>query len=70
VRRGDVPIISGPDEFLDQVALIGPRDVVSERLRVYKDNGVGTLGVTPLAFDKAGRLDQLRQLAELFEEIA
>src|SRR5947208_694780 len=24
-----------PDEFLDQVALIGPRDVVRERLRVY-----------------------------------
>ena len=59
-----------PAEFLDQIALIGPRDVVRERLRVYKDAGVGTLGVMPLAFDKAGRLDQLRQLAEVFEEIA
>src|SRR3954449_9247262 len=38
-----------PDEFLDQIALIGPRDAVRDRLRVYKDNGVGTLGVTPLA---------------------
>jgi F420-dependent oxidoreductase-like protein len=59
-----------PAEFLDQVALIGPRDVVRERLTVYRDAGVGTLGVTPLAFDKPGRLDQLRQLAEVFEEIA
>jgi len=59
-----------PAEFLDQIALVGPRDVVRERLAVYKDNGVGTLGVTPLAFDKAGRLDQLKQLADVFEEIA
>jgi F420-dependent oxidoreductase-like protein len=59
-----------PDAFLDQVALIGPRDQVRDRLRVYQDAGVGTLGVTPLAFDKPGRLDQLRQLAEIFEEIA
>jgi F420-dependent oxidoreductase-like protein len=59
-----------PDAFLDQIALIGPRDQVRDRLRVYKDAGVGTLGVTPLAFDKPGRLDQLRQLAEVFEEIA
>jgi F420-dependent oxidoreductase-like protein len=59
-----------PNEFLDQVALIGPRDVVRERLRVYKDAGVGTLGLMPLAFDKAGRLEQLRTVAELFEEVA
>jgi F420-dependent oxidoreductase-like protein len=59
-----------PDEFLDQVALIGPRDVVRERLRVYRDAGVGTLGLTPLAFDKPGRLEQLRIVSELFEEIA
>jgi hypothetical protein len=39
-------------------------------LRIYKDNGVGTLGVSPLAFDKQGRLDQLKALAEVFEEIA
>ncbi len=59
-----------PVEFLDQIALIGPRDVVRERLRVYRDAGVGTLGITPLAFDKDGRLEQLRLLAGLFEEIA
>jgi len=59
-----------PDEFLDQVALIGPRDVVRDRLRVYREAGVGTLGVTPLAFDKPGRLEQLRLIAELAEEAA
>src|SRR3954453_21236677 len=59
-----------PGEFLDPVALIGPRDGVRERLRVYRDAGVGTLGLTPLAFDKAGRLEQLRMVAELAEEAA
>jgi F420-dependent oxidoreductase-like protein len=59
-----------PAEFLDQIALIGPRDVVRERLRVYREAGVGTLGVTPLAFDKPGRLEQLRLVAELMEEAA
>ena len=33
------------------------QDVVRERLRVYRDAGVGTLGVTPMAFTKEERLD-------------
>jgi F420-dependent oxidoreductase-like protein len=54
-----------PDELIDLVSLCGPADRVRERLAVYRDAGVGTLGVTPLAWDKAGRLEQLRLLAEL-----
>ena len=46
-----------PDELIDTVSLFGPKDVVRERLRVYRDAGVGTLGVTPLAFTKEERLD-------------
>jgi hypothetical protein len=38
---------------------------VRERLAVYRDEGVGTLGVTPTAFDAAERLEQLKLLAEL-----
>ena len=56
-----------PDELLETVSLIGPKDVVTERLRVYRDAGVGTLGVTPLAFDKDQRLQQLRLVAECLE---
>jgi F420-dependent oxidoreductase-like protein len=59
-----------PDAFLDQVALIGPPDVVRDRLSVYRDAGVGTLGITPLAFDRAGRIEQLQKFADVFEEIA
>jgi F420-dependent oxidoreductase-like protein len=54
-----------PDELIDMVSLCGPADVVRERLAVYRDAGVGTLGVTPLAFTKEDRLTQLRLLAEL-----
>jgi F420-dependent oxidoreductase-like protein len=54
-----------PDELIDMVSLCGPKDHVRERLAVYRDAGVGTLGVTPLAFTKEDRLTQLRLVAEL-----
>ena len=54
-----------PDELIDTVSLCGPKDVVRERLAVYRDAGVGTLGVTPTAFTTPERLEQLRLLAEL-----
>lgn len=54
-----------PDELIDMVALCGPADHVRERLAVYRDAGVGTLGVSPLAFTCEERLTQLRLIAEL-----
>jgi F420-dependent oxidoreductase-like protein len=54
-----------PDELIDTVSLCGPPDVVRERLAVYRDAGVGTLGITPMAFSKDERLEQLRLVAEL-----
>jgi len=54
-----------PTELIDAVALVGPADRIRERLAVYREAGVGTLGVTPTAWDAQGRLEQLRQLAEL-----
>src|SRR6202020_1222961 len=54
-----------PDSLIDSVSLCGPKDVVRERLAVYRDAGVGTLGVTPTAFEARERLEQLRMLAEL-----
>jgi F420-dependent oxidoreductase-like protein len=54
-----------PDELIDMVALAGPPDHVRSRLEVYRDSGVGTLGVTPMAWDRDGRLEQLRLVAEL-----
>jgi F420-dependent oxidoreductase-like protein len=54
-----------PDALIDAVSLCGPRDHVRDRLAVYRDAGVGTLGVTPLAFTAETRLEQLRLVAEL-----
>jgi F420-dependent oxidoreductase-like protein len=54
-----------PDELIDLVSLAGPPEHVRERLAVYRDAGVGTLGITPMAWDKDGRLEQLRLVAEL-----
>ncbi len=54
-----------PDELIDMIALCGPADRVRERLEVYREAGVGTLGVTPMAFTREERLEQLRLLAEL-----
>ncbi|MCD6727191.1 MAG: LLM class F420-dependent oxidoreductase [Solirubrobacteraceae bacterium] len=54
-----------PDELVDAVSICGPPGHVRERLAAYRDAGVGTLGVTPLAWTKDERIAQLRQIAEL-----
>ena len=54
-----------PAELIDKTTLAGPADVVRDRLAVYRDAGVGTLQISPMAFDFDGRRAQLRQVAEL-----
>jgi hypothetical protein len=54
-----------PDGLIDTVSLCGPKNVVRERLAIYRDAGVGTLGITPIAFNAPDRLEQLRLVAEL-----
>src|SRR4051794_26820149 len=54
-----------PDELVDTVTLCGPAGRVRERLAVYRDAGVGTLGITPTAGSKEERIEQLRLVAEL-----
>jgi F420-dependent oxidoreductase-like protein len=54
-----------PGELIDTVSLCGPPDVVRERLAVFRDAGVGTLMVAPMAWSREERLQQLRLVAEL-----
>ena len=56
-----------PDELIDMVSLCGPRDVVRDRLTAFREAGVGTLMVTPMAWTAADRIEQLRAIAELAE---
>src|SRR3954449_5482562 len=57
-----------PDALIDLVTLCGPKDHVRERLAVYRDAGVGTLMVSPMAWTREDRLEQLRKVAALAEE--
>jgi F420-dependent oxidoreductase-like protein len=54
-----------PDELIDMVAICGPADHVRERIAAYREAGVGTLGVSPVAFTREERITQLRLIAEL-----
>ena len=54
-----------PDDLIDMVSLCGPRDVVRDRLAAFRDAGVGTLMITPMAFTRDDRIEQLRAVAEL-----
>jgi F420-dependent oxidoreductase-like protein len=54
-----------PDELIDSICLCGPRDVVRDRLQAFRDAGVGTLMVSPMAFTADDRVEQLRAVAEL-----
>jgi hypothetical protein len=47
------------------VSLCGPRDMVRDRLAAFRDAGVGTLLVAPMAFTANDQREQLREVAEL-----
>ena len=54
-----------PGDLVDAVSLCGPREVVRDRLAAFRDAGVGTLMVTPMAWTTDDRVAQLRAVAEL-----
>jgi hypothetical protein len=68
--KRDEAMAALPDELIDLVSLNGPADKVRDRLRVYREAGVGTLGITPMAWTREERIDQLQKIAQLAEEAA
>jgi F420-dependent oxidoreductase-like protein len=54
-----------PDELIDTISLCGPRAVVAERIAAFREAGVGTLMVSPMAWTAEDRVAQLRAVAEL-----
>ena len=63
--KKDEAMAALPDELIDMDAICGPADHVRERIAAYRDAGVGTLGVSPVAFTREERITQLRLIAEL-----
>jgi F420-dependent oxidoreductase-like protein len=54
-----------PSELIDTVTLAGPRGHIRERLAVYRDAGVGTLIVSPMAMGHDERKRIVHELAEM-----
>jgi alkanesulfonate monooxygenase SsuD/methylene tetrahydromethanopterin reductase-like flavin-dependent oxidoreductase (luciferase family) len=56
-----------PAELAERTSLIGPESYVAERIAAYREAGVTTLNVTPLAPTLQGRIrliEQVRALAD------
>ena len=54
-----------PDELIDLVTLCGPKEHVRDRLAAFREAGVGTLMINPMAFTAPERIEQLAAVAEL-----
>jgi F420-dependent oxidoreductase-like protein len=54
-----------PGELIDKVSLCGPPDRIKERLELYREAGVGTLMITPMAWTAESRSEMMRAVAEL-----
>jgi len=57
-----------PDELVLRSNLIGTESMVRERIRRYRDVGIGTLRLEPLGRDDAQRLDTLGRAVELVRQ--
>ena len=54
-----------PAELVEKTALIGPKGYVAERLAAFKEAGVTTLNVTPVAGTHAERVSLIEQIRDL-----
>jgi len=54
-----------PAELLEKTALIGPDGYVAERLAAFRESGITTLNVTPLAATHAARVADIERVREL-----
>jgi F420-dependent oxidoreductase-like protein len=58
-RKREEATAAVPDELVDEVALIGPRERIKERLASWKESGVTTLRIS------AANIETIRMMAEL-----
>jgi len=58
-----------PDEFVTKSNLLGTDEMVKDRIRVYRDNGITTLRVSPAGETMQQRLDTLGRFMDLFNAV-
>lgn len=63
--RRDEAVRHVPDEMVLQSALIGPESRVRERIRLYRDLGIGQLRLDPMGATARERLDTLGRAVEI-----
>lgn len=54
-----------PDDLVRAISLIGPKSYVAERVAAFKESGVTTLNVMPMAPDAASRVRLMEQFREI-----
>lgn len=67
-RRQVEAMAAVPLDFIEQTALIGPREKIKERLHAYAESGVTTLAVAIYTGDLEQRLETVRTMAALLDE--
>ena len=63
--RNDEAAALVPADLVEKTALIGPAGYVAERLEAFRESGVTTLNVTPLAATHAARLADIERVRAL-----
>jgi F420-dependent oxidoreductase-like protein len=66
--RKSEALMALPDAMIDAVSIVGPPSRAKEKIRAFRDAGVETLIVAPMAQELAERKEQLRLIAELASE--
>jgi alkanesulfonate monooxygenase SsuD/methylene tetrahydromethanopterin reductase-like flavin-dependent oxidoreductase (luciferase family) len=66
--RKSEALMALPDAMIDAVSIVGPPSRAKEKIRAFRDAGVETLIVAPMAQELAERKEQLRLIAELARE--
>ena len=66
--RKSEALMALPDDLIDLVSIVGPPARAKEKIRAFRDAGVDTLIVSPMALETSERKEQLRLVAELAGE--
>jgi alkanesulfonate monooxygenase SsuD/methylene tetrahydromethanopterin reductase-like flavin-dependent oxidoreductase (luciferase family) len=67
--RKSEAMLALPDDLIDAVSIAGSPQRAKERIRAFRDAGIDTLIVSPMALDNDERKKQLHLVAELAKEV-